>query len=222
MTAARSTIARPRHWASITRNTRGLAMIEFALVAPVLITLGLGGAEITNMAIAQMRVNQVSTSVSDNIARVRNSINEADVNEVLLSASLLGGSDFLANSRVVVSSVEPNGQTGTNAGQYIRWQRCTGALNVPESQPKYGLQDKGKTDGSLQSLGTAPKTIKAAAGSALILVEVTYKYQPLVSARFLGTPVMRSEAVYNVRERNDQTLGSAAGATASVCTTYAA
>jgi Flp pilus assembly protein TadG len=222
MTAACTAIARRWRWTSLARDTRGLAMIEFAIAAPVLITLGLGGAEITNMAVAQMRVNQVATSVSDNVARVRNSINEADVNEVLLSAALLGGSDFTANGRVVVSSVEPNGQIGTSAGQYIRWQRCTGALNIAESQPKYGLQDKGKTDNSLQSLGTAPKTIKATAGSALILVEVTYKYQPLVSARFLGTPVMRSEAVYNVRERNDQTLGSAAGATASVCTTYAA
>ena len=222
MTVARPTIAKRRRWTSIAHDSRGLALIEFAMVTPVLLTLGLAGAEITNMAIAQMRVNQISTSVSDNVARVRNSINEADVNEVLLSASILGGSDFPANGRVVVSSVEPNGLTGTNAGQYIRWQRCTGVLNVPESQPKYGLQDKGKTDGSLQSVGTAPKTIKATAGSALILVEVTYKYQPLVSARFFGTPVMRSEAVYNVRERNDQTLGSAAGATASVCTKYAA
>lgn len=222
MTAARPTVARRWRWTSIARDTRGLAMIEFAIAAPVLITLGLGGAEITNMAIAQMRVNQVATSVSDNVARVRNSITEADVNEVLLSATLLGGRDFTANGRVVVSSVEPNGQTGTDAGQYIRWQRCTGALNLPQSQPKYGLQGKGKTDNSLQSLGTAPKTIKATAGSALILVEVTYKYQPLVSASFLGTPVMRSEAVYNVRERNDQTLGTAAGATPSVCTTYAA
>ena len=223
MTATRPDAAvKARPWTSIFRDTRGLAMIEFAMVTPVLITLGLAGAEVTNMAIAQMRVNQISTSVSDNVARVRNSINEADVNEVLLSASILGGSDFPANGRVVVSSVESNGKTGADAGQYIRWQRCTGALNVAESQPKYGLQDKGKTNNSLQFMGTAPRKIAPAAGSALIFVEVTYKYQPLVSARFFGTPVLRSEAVYNVRERNDQTLGSASGATASVCTTYAA
>lgn len=222
MTPARPDAEKRRGWSTIVRDTRGLAMIEFAMVAPVLITLGLAGAEVTNMAIAQMKVNQVSTSVADNVARVRNSINEADVNEVLLSVSILGGINFGANGRVIVSSVEPNGQSGSNAGQYIRWQRCTGALNVTASQPKYGIQDKGKTDNSLQFMGTATRKISATAGSALIFVEVTYKYQPLVSSRFFGMPVLRSEAVYNVRERNSQVLGTAAGSTASVCTTYAA
>lgn len=222
MTPARPDAEKLRGWSTIVRDTRGLAMIEFAMVAPVLITLGLAGAEVTNMAIAQMKVNQVSTSVADNVARVRNSINEADVNEVLLSVSILGGINFGANGRVIVSSVEPNGQSGSNAGQYIRWQRCTGALNVTASQPKYGIQDKGKTDNSLQFMGTATHKISATAGSALIFVEVTYKYQPLVSSRFFGMPVLRSEAVYNVRERNSQVLGTAAGSTASVCTTYAA
>ncbi|KQN05903.1 MULTISPECIES: TadE/TadG family type IV pilus assembly protein [Sphingomonas] len=198
-------------------------MIEFAISAPVLITLGLAGAEVTHMAVAVMRVNQISTAISDNVARVRDSIDESDVNEALLSAKFIGtGLAFNANGRVVVSSVEPNGQAGTKAGQYIRWQRCTGALNAPESQPKYGAEGKGQNDASLPYMGTSTRQIAAGTGSSLIFVEVTYRYQPLVSSRFFGTPILRSESVYNVRERNTQVLGSAAGTTASVCTTYAA
>ncbi|TCP67825.1 hypothetical protein C8J43_103469 [Sphingomonas sp. PP-CE-1G-424] len=204
-------------------DVRGLALIEFAITAPVLITLGLAGAEVTNMAVAVMRVNQISTAISDNVARVRDSIDEADVNEALLSAKFIGGGiNFGPNGRVVVSSVEPNGQAGTKAGQYIRWQRCTGALNVADSQPRYGAEGKGLADASLQYMGAATRQIAPGAGSALIFVEVSYKYQPLVSARFFGTPVLRSESVYNVRERNTQVLGAAPGTTASVCTTYAA
>lgn len=204
-------------------DVRGLAMIEFAMAAPVLITLGLAGAEVTHMAVAVMRVNQISTAISDNVARVRDSIDESDVNEALLSAKFIGtGLDFNANGRVVVSSVEPNGQTGTKAGQYIRWQRCTGALNAPESQPKYGGEGKGQNDGTLPYMGVSSRQIVAGTGSALIFVEVTYRYQPLVSSRFFGTPILRSESVYNVRERNTQVLSAAAGTAASVCTTYAA
>jgi hypothetical protein len=204
-------------------DVRGLALVEFAITAPILITLGLAGAEVTNMAVAVMRVNQISTAISDNIARVRDSIDEADVNEALLSAKFIGtGINFNANGRVVASSVEPNGQTGTTAGQYIRWQRCTGALNVTDSQPKYGIEGKGLNNASLPYMGASTRKIVAGSGSALIFVEVTYKYQPLVSARFFGTPVLRSESVYNVRERNSQVLGTVAGTTASVCTTYAA
>ena len=205
------------------KDVRGLALVEFAISAPVLITLGLAGAELTNMAIAIMRVNQISTAISDNVARVRDSIDEADVNEALLSAKLMGtGIDFGNNGRVVVSSVEPNGNDAPNSGQYIRWQRCTGALNVPASQPKYGIEGKGQNDASLPYMGASSRQIIAGPGSALIFVEVTYRYQPLVSSRFFGTPVIRSESVYNVRERNTQVLGPAPGTTASVCTTYAA
>lgn len=203
-------------------DSRGLALIEFALAAPILITLGLTGAEVTNMAIAVMRVNQISTAISDNVARVRDSIDEADVNEALLSAKTIGGNiNFAANGRVVVSSVEPNGQTGTNVGQFIRWQRCTGTLNTTQSQPKYGTEGKGQADSTLQYMGSATRPIAATAGSALIFVEVTYRYQPLVSASIFGTPTLRSESVYNVRERNSQVIGAVANTTASVCSTYA-
>ena len=204
-------------------DVRGLAMIEFALVTPVLITLGLAGAEVTHMAVAVMRVNQISTAISDNVARVRDSIDESDVNEALLSAKFIGGGiDFNANGRVVVSSVEPNGKDAPNNGQYIRWQRCTGALNTVDSQPKYGTQGKGQNDSTLPYMGSSARRIVAGSGSALIFVEVTYQYQPLVSSRFFGTPTLRSESVYNVRERNTQVLAAVPGTTASVCTTYAA
>jgi Flp pilus assembly protein TadG len=204
-------------------DVRGLALIEFAISAPVLITLGLAGAEVTNMAVAVMRVNQISTAISDNVARVRDSIDESDVNEALLSAKFIGtGIAFNANGRVVVSSVEPNGKDAPNNGQYIRWQRCTGALNTVDSQPKYGTQGKGQSDSTLPYMGSSTRQIVAGPGSALIFVEVTYRYQPLVSSRFFGTPTLRSESVYNVRERNTQVLATVAGTTASVCTTYAA
>ncbi|MEN2786575.1 TadE/TadG family type IV pilus assembly protein [Sphingomonas qilianensis] len=203
-------------------DNRGLALVEFALAAPVLITLGLAGAEVTNMAVSVMRVNQISTAISDNVARVRDSIDEADVNEALLSAKTIGASlNFTARGRVIVSSVEPNAATDAT-GQYIRWQRCTGTLNVPASQPQYGAQGKGQNDATLPYMGPTGRRIVAGQGSALIFVEVTYRYQPLVTAELFGTPIIRSESVYNVRERSSQVLGTAPGTTASLCSTYAA
>lgn len=71
-------------------------------------------------------------------------------------------------------------------------------------------------------MGASTRQITAGSGSALIYVEVTYKYEPLVSARFFGTSILRSECVCNVREGNSQVLGTIAGTTASVCTIYAA
>ncbi|MFX7878760.1 hypothetical protein ABTK13_21060, partial [Acinetobacter baumannii] len=87
--------------------------------------------------------------------------------------------DFAKQGRIVLSDVMPNGKTGTSAGQTILWQRCTGALNRPESQPQYGLQGKGQNDGSLKAMGANARQIAAGPNSAMIFSEVTYLYKPL-------------------------------------------
>ncbi|MFV0622405.1 TadE/TadG family type IV pilus assembly protein [Sphingomonas sp. ac-8] len=204
-------------------DTRGVALMEFALSLPILLTIALYGVETANLAIASTRVNQIANTIADNAARVRDSIDERDVNELLLGANLIGGSiDFGTRGRVVVSSVSPNGQTGSKAGQWIRWQRCTGALNTAASQPRYGKEGAGKSDGSLKYIGTAARPIAATGTTNLIYTEVTYRYKPIVAEALFGPKVLRSEAAFSVRERKEEDLKSANSATKSVCTVYSA
>ena len=203
------------------RDRRGLALIEFGFMLPVVLTVILYGIELANFGNSILRVHQIAATSADNAARVRDSINEADVNEVLLGGRILGERmDFATRGRIVISDVMPNGQTGTKAGQMILWQRCTGALNTPDSQPKYGTQGKGASDATLQAMGATGRQIAASTSSAMIFVEVTYVYKPVVTSTFLGTPTLRSEASFSVRERASETLGAAAGNDASVCTRY--
>ncbi|HEX8384443.1 MAG TPA: TadE family protein [Sphingomonas sp.] len=193
---------------SLRADTGGLALIEFAFTLPVIVTLLLFGLETANYVIAAMRVHQIAAVSADNAARVRDSINEADVNEVLTGGKIVGESmDFAARGRIVLSDVLPNGQTGTNAGQTILWQRCAGALQIPESVPRYGVQGKGATDGTLPFMGAATRTVAASTNSAMVFAEVTYRYKPVVSEAIYGTPIMRSEASFTVRERTAETLG---------------
>lgn len=205
------------------RERRGVAMIEFALSLPVVLALLLYGLEVANYGLATLRVYQIAATAADNAARVRDSINEADVNEVLLGGKIVGESmDFATRGRIILSDVVPNGQTGGSAGQKILWQRCAGALNATESQPKYGVEGKGATDGTLKAMGASGNQISASPGLALVFAEVTYRYKPVVSTTLLGEPVLRSEAAFIVRERGSETLGAAAGATVSTCDKYGA
>lgn len=207
----------------LSANRRGLAFTEFALALPVVLTIILYGLETANFGLAILRVHQIAATAADNASRVRDSVNEIDVNEVLLGGKIVGaGMDFASRGRIVLSSVMPNGQSGSNAGQMIFWQRCSGALNAPESQPQYGTQGKGATDGSLPGIGRAGNRIAASANSAMVFAEVTYRYKPLVSDTLLGTPILRSEASFTVRERNSETLGQPPEAAASLCTNYSA
>lgn len=211
--------------ATLTRlrdDRRGLALMEFAFTLPIVLVLVLYGLETANYGISILKVHQIAAVSADNAARVRDSISEADVNEVLLGGKIVGERmDFANRGRIVVSDVMPNGQTGSNAGQKILWQRCSGTLNVAASQPKYGLQGKGATDGTLPAMGATGRTIAASANSTMIFVEVTYRYRPLISNSFLGTPVIRSEATFTVRERASETLAAGpSGTQSSVCTRY--
>jgi hypothetical protein len=200
------------------RDESGIQLVEFALSIPVLLTLGLGGVEVANYSIASIRCSQIAMSVADNAGRVRDSIDEADVNETMLGAKQMGeGVKFADNGRIILSSLESN---AAKTGQYIRWQRCFGKKVVSSL---YGAEGKGQNDSSLQAMGPAATAIKASAGTAVMFVEVVYDYQPIVSNRLLGARTMRYESAFNVRQRTDQTMkngGNLPASATSSCSIY--
>ena len=199
-----TTIDPIRLLARLRGNQSGLALTEFAFAAPIFLTLVLTGLELSNLALAHMRVSQMAMTVADNAGRVTSGIDEANVYEVFNGAEVIaGGLDFEPNGRLVLSSLEENGETGSDAGQTIVWQRCWGNGNY---NPVYGLEGEGASDDTLKDgLGSNPK-ITAASGTAVMFVEVTYDYQPLVSTAFFTPPTIRYESAFNVRGRQNNQI----------------
>lgn len=189
-------------------DTSGLAMMEFAMSLPILLFMGLGGTELAHMAIARERVDQIAMLVADNAARVRDSIDEADVNEVMTGAKLVGQSiDFANHGRIILSDVQNN---PANNGQWIRWQRCAGAKNVSSS---YGSTDDGWQDTTLQTgVGPAGNKVTAAAGTIVMFVEVVYDYQPIVPVSYFGARTFRASQAFNVRDRTPAASTTSTGA----------
>lgn len=222
-------IARARGFAArLRRCDNGLAFVEFAMALPVLTTLSLAGLESANLALAHLRVSNIAMMAADNGSRVRDSIDESNIIELFTGTKLTGDSiDFRNNGRIVLSSIEqspfddenngngndPGGCDESNPGdgecenpngaQWIRWQRCDGARNVASA---YGAQGAGQNDATLQSVGSSDNRISAGEGTAVILAEVVYEYQPLVSDAIFGQPIIRYEAAFNVRQRTNQAL----------------
>jgi hypothetical protein len=200
----------------------GLAMLEFALTLPVLTTLVLVGLETANLAMAHLRVSNIAMLASDNASRVRDQIDEADVIELLTGAKMTGDSiSFRQHGRIILSSIEPNtaGSGGTTTGQWIRWQRCDGAKVTASN---YGPQGTGQNSAALQQVGPAGSQISATTGTAIMLVEVVYDYQPLVSSTIFGARTIRYESAFNVRQRTNQVISNNNSVTPKNCTTYAA
>ena len=202
----------------LARDESGLAFVEFALAAPLLLLLILGGLELANYSLAQMRVNQIAMTVADNAGRVQTSIDEANIYEVFAGAAVIGNPmDFKTNGRVILSSLEHNRHKDTNEGQMVNWQRCWGDLSVKSA---YANQNDGRNDSSLVAgMGPTGKKIYSLEGSAVMFVEVIYDYEPLVDTSFMVLQKrMRHESAFNVRERTNNNINNAQGLAVNSCT----
>ena len=210
------TLSKARSWLRLLRDNRAVAMVEFALAAPVFIVLVMAGLEVANLALAHMRVSHIAMTVADNAGREESGIDESDIYEVFAGAESIGVDiDFKANGRVVLSSLEDNGKNGGNKGQTIAWQRCWGDLAVA---PAYGEEGDGADDDELEDgLGPAGNKITAMSGTALMFVEATYDYQPLVGPGWIGTPRIRYESAFNVRDRTNNAITNTQSLTQMTC-----
>lgn len=206
--------------AALRRCTSGIALTEFAMSLPVLLTLGLFGLETANFAMAHLRVSNIAMITADNAARVRDAIDEADVIDLLTGSKLTGeGLEFAENGRIVLSSIERN---AAGNGQWIRWQRCDGRRTFNSA---YGGEGTGQYNNNLQYVGPASSPISASAGTAVMVVEVSYIYQPIIPNSFLSNREIRYESAFNVRQRTNQTLSNNGNLTAAqrrTCNLYEA
>ncbi len=190
------------HWLKhrLLPNRSGVAAVEFAVTMPFLLVLGLWGAETVNMAIVQMRVSQMAMHLADNASRIGDTsllasrkIYESDLNDLITGSNINASNlNFYEYGRAVISSLEVNASNQ----QYIHWQRCKGKKIVSSA---YG------TEGSLMLSGMGPvgEEVTAVPGDAVIFVEVTYDYQPLISNKFFGQTTMKAVESFTVRVSRD-------------------
>lgn len=187
------------------RSTSGVAMLEFALSLPLLLTAGLWGTETANLAVTQMQVNQLANQVADNASRIGDTsqlqnrkIYESDVNDLLYGADVQGGTrmGIFQHGRVIISSLEVN----AGGKQYIHWQRCKGAKVYNSS---YGAEGAGSSGSGITGMGPAGEEVSAPTGGAVIFVEIAYDYQPLIGLTFSQNRKITSIASFMVRDSRD-------------------
>jgi hypothetical protein len=207
-------LARKRPLAALAADCSGVGIIEFALTIPLVTALALGGIELANLALTHMRVSQIALTVADNAGRVTTRIDEADIDEVFAGAELVGEPiDFAENGRVVLSSLQHNDLEDEDEGQMINWQRCFGDLDV---DPAYGEQDDGKEDGSLQGMGPAGREIQSVPNTAVMFVEVSYQYAPVIGG-VIEPRILRYESAFIVRGRTEHDITNARSGAVSNC-----
>lgn len=220
----------------------GLALIEFAMTLPLILTVGCWCAELSFLALTNLRISQYALNLADNASRVGidsgsgvTQLREADINDVFQGARLQGASIALgSNGRVTLTSLENTKQSyDTNYVQRIHWQRCFGTASGAGYDSAYG--PAATTDGSDNTqandgvavplgIGDATPKVMAPQDTGVMVVEVSYTYKPLFGSLFVAPRVIRYVASMMVRDNRDyrQLYNPTPAATASTCNKYTA
>lgn len=131
----------------------GMSMVEFSLIAPVLILLFLGAVDIGNILIADRKVTAATSAVADLVAQDQ-VITDQELADIFSASSLLMVPFNPAELRIVVSSLE----TDLSGQTRVAWSESF--------------------NGTARNAGSAfnlPQGI-AIPGESVILSEVSYLY----------------------------------------------
>lgn len=226
-----------RHLGRLRRDRSGLALIEFAFSLPPLLAIGLYGIEMSNLALANLRMSQVALNLADNSSRVGQmnnlaveNLREVDIDDAMAAARIQGQRwNLTSRGRITLTSLE----NGNNV-QRIHWQRCLGMKSGAGYDSSYGSASV--TDGTDSSpstqghpaphgFGPSDAPVNAAINnSGVMIVELNYDYQPVVSAAWLpgGSSKLHYLASYVVRDNRDftQIYNPAPKATVMTCDKY--
>jgi hypothetical protein len=204
------------------RDIRGVSIVEFAFCFPIVVIFVLWMTELTNYAITRQKVSQLSLQVADNASRigsqnqVQTVIDEKEINDLFIGADMQSGSlDVKDNGRIILSSLEID--SSFPHGQYIHWQRCFGNLPYNSS---YGAQGDGKGTISFTGMGPPSARITATQTAPVMFVEVGYKYQPIISAKWAPSTSINEVATLIVRDNRDTSdpgVNPVNGVTPSTC-----
>jgi hypothetical protein len=211
-----------RSVAEFCRNSGGAIVVEFAYTFPVVLALGMYGVDVANLALTNLKLNQIALNLADNSSRTGGSAGGSkqqmrviDVVDVFEAAKIQGASINLeANSRITLTSLEKD-STGT---QRIHWQRCFGQRTDESYKSHYGRV--ANTDGNAETTTVVAnyqyRGVAAASGigdtgskvnapvndSGVMFVEINYRYTPIFS--WVSSPAdLRFVASYIVRDARD-------------------
>lgn len=207
---------------NLKQDVSGLAMVEFAFAAPLVLGMGMLGTDTAALVIAHLQVSQVAMQLADNASRVGDDsslvarrVFESDIIDTLLGAEKLGENiGIYQQGRVIISSLQRN----ADGGQWIAWQRCRGAKNYNSS---FGVEGAGATGTSFPGMGVPGRYITASQGTAVMFVEVAYDYRSITPMNLFDNQQIVYTAAFNVRDNRDLSQIYPGGPVAR-CSTYSA
>ena len=153
---------------------QGLAAVEFALIAPVMIMLFYGAVELGTAVDCNSRVSRVGYTVADLVAQ-STGVSTTDTTNFFSAANAILYPYASANAKIIVSSLVDNGKGGAT----VAWS------DAQNTTPRV----KGAT------VAVPAGLITSGSGASVIYAEIAYSFTAPVTY-FLGGPITLTDSFY--------------------------
>jgi Flp pilus assembly protein TadG len=174
-----------RPFRALGRAQQGIAMVEFALALPVLMTLFYGTIEVTRFVLITQKVEKLAHAVADMTAQSATA-SVASLNQVMAAASdIMNPYAMDTNGRIIISSLY-RAADATDAT--ISWRYEGGGTLTAASQL-----------GVVGAVPAMPNAFTFDERENVIAAEVSYRFSPLISSEFFGTTTIYRIAFYKPR-----------------------
>ncbi len=161
------------------RDRRGVSAVEFAFIAPVMIGLYLGCAEISDGVAADRKVSLISDALANLGAQVT-TISSSDMTNILDASSAIISPYSAVNLKMTLSCLKID---------------STGVAKVQWSATRNGTA---RAAGSVYSFPSSASAL-AVKSSWLLLAEVSYAYKPTVGYTITGTLTLSDQMYMSPR-----------------------
>lgn len=164
---------------------QGIAMVEFALALPVLMTLFYGTVEVTRYVLITQKVEKLAHAVADMTAQSATATT-ATLDQVMAAASdIMNPYTMSSNGRIIISSLyRAAGETDAT----VSWRYEGG-----------GTLSATSTLGAVGATPVMPTAFTFEERENVIAGEVYYEFSPLISSQFFGTTTIYRIAFYKPR-----------------------
>lgn len=165
---------------TVKRAQRAVAAIEMAMMMPMLVTLLLGGVDVSRYIILHQKTERIAYSIADIVAQSQ-SVSKHDLDDVLAAAAaIMEPFPFTAYGRVIISSVY---RAADGSTQKTVWRYEGG-----------GTLDRKSIIGNVNATATLPSNLILNTKDNAIVTEVYFKFEPF----FPGAEVLVDGDIYKV------------------------
>lgn len=174
-------------------DEKGVAAVEFALLAPLLLTLMLGAVEITQSIWADSKVEQATSTIGDLVSRTP-VMTDAEFIELGSAGPLVlrpnPENDLKFTVTAVIGCLEDETDPDSDLDYYVLWSRVWQGDAVANSS--YAVDSK---------FTNQPESLEVSDGDTLIVTEGTYTYTPSIARKVGQTWEMAGYAFHQPRDK---------------------